>query len=99
MKIHPTVKPVALVAEAILVRIDHVCRSFSGSRAAGFFSSSSPPRCRAGAARRALALRLIVLTIAAPCQWADGTSARDATKAIVFLAVSLAGVVPAALIP
>ena len=32
-------------------------------------------------------------------EYADGTSARDATKAIVFLAVSLAGVVPAALIP
>jgi len=32
-------------------------------------------------------------------EYADGTSARDATKAIVYLAVSLAGVVPAALIP
>ena len=32
-------------------------------------------------------------------EFADGTSARDATKAIVYLAVSLAGVVPAALIP
>jgi hypothetical protein len=32
-------------------------------------------------------------------EWADGTSARDATKAIIFLAASLAGVVPAALIP
>lgn len=32
-------------------------------------------------------------------EFADGTSARDATKAIVYLAASLAGVVPAALIP
>ncbi|HKJ02384.1 MAG TPA: M20/M25/M40 family metallo-hydrolase [Longimicrobiales bacterium] len=32
-------------------------------------------------------------------EYADGTSARDATKAIVYLAASLAGVVPAALIP
>ncbi len=32
-------------------------------------------------------------------EFADGTSARDATKAIVYLAVSLAGVVPSALIP
>jgi acetylornithine deacetylase/succinyl-diaminopimelate desuccinylase-like protein len=32
-------------------------------------------------------------------EFADGTSARDATKAIVYLAVSLAGVVPAALVP
>jgi len=32
-------------------------------------------------------------------EFADATSARDATKAIVYLAVSLAGVVPAALIP
>jgi len=32
-------------------------------------------------------------------EFADGTSACDATKAIVYLAVSLAGVVPSALIP
>jgi hypothetical protein len=30
---------------------------------------------------------------------ADGTKAREATKAIAYLAASLAGVVPAALIP
>lgn len=32
-------------------------------------------------------------------EYADGTSARDATKAIVYLVASLAGVVPTALIP